>query len=103
MAAERVAARAGLVTETQLHAGLRELFDPAIDIVEGAADVSVKTDLSGAARSDGHRRTFLVDVQADEVDNGAWVFGSFLSDRRPRARWILVRMGFVLTGGLKPE
>jgi hypothetical protein len=78
MPAERVAGGTGLVAEAQFHLGMRrlEFFDETVHVLERAADLAVVADLGGVARGDGNAAVFLVDIEADEVEDachGCWV------------------------------
>ena len=59
------------LAETQFHLGRggREFLDDLVEVLLASADGAVETDLGGIARRDGHRHTFLVDVQADAVND----------------------------------
>ena len=71
MAAERITRRPRFVTETQFHAGRREFFDDFVQVFELAANRPVMTDLARFRRRNGDGHTFLVDIQAEVMNNSA--------------------------------
>ena len=67
--------------------GVLEFFDETVQVVERAADLAVMADLGRVAGRDGNADAFLVDVQAEEVDD----FG--------HGCWVLVHTGLQLAAG----